>query len=606
MNSKKEIVSNIKMILCIVISFLELDIGLRYLTYNDYPFYSYLRFSPLGFSLSWIILLIGLMLFLSKRAKKIVYIIFLFISCLLTYSQYLHFEIMGRFYSINDIFLLKEASNYLDYAIEKTDLSILIVLIISLLTAVLTILTINRTKEYKKDKLDKIFIIGMTIILSIGFRVSAYINLGQVEEGDGYGASMSGKAAYQEFTDPSKTLQVAGLYENFYRGIYRYITEKITDNTEEQEEQIEEYLKENNKTIIPNEYTGIFKDKNIIYILMESIDSFLINEKVMPTLYTLQQEGLNFTNKYTPFFGGGQTINTEFAVNTGLYSPNNENIYSLNNTYQTSLANMLKKNGYSAVSLHFNNGFYYNRKNFHQNLGYTNHYALSDMQIDNDKYNYEYDSNLIKSDKVYELISREDKFLTFITTYSTHLPYNETNPRCQNQPYNLKGPNVELTCIYNLARDTDEMIKLLIERLEKEKKLDDTVLVFVTDHYLYGYSQITEIKNENNEYLLQNTPFIIWSNQIEHQDIDILLDSADILPTLLNMLGIDYDPNLYIGEDVFYQNRKDYIYFNEDTYYDGENFYDIKSKSGSTTIYQEIKNTIQFNNNLISTNYLKE
>ena len=74
---------------------------------------------------------------------------------------------------------------------------------------------------------------------------------------------------------------------------------------------------------------------------------------------------------------------------------------------------------------------------------------------------------------------------------------------------------------------------------------------------------------------------------------------------ILNMLNIEYDPNLYIGEDAFSKNRKNYIYFNEDTYYDGQTLYDINNYNKDKAIYKEIKETIQFNDNLINTDYLK-
>lgn len=600
----KEKKLNIIMIILIIISFLIPDIGLRFITYKDYQFYSYVNFPPIGFSISWIIISIGIIIFLPKKLKKIFYIIALILSNIIAYSQYLHFEIMGRFYNINDMFLIKEGAEYFNYAIEKTNIKILIILIISLISGILVTIIINNIKENKKDKLDKIFIIGIISLLSIGFRVSAYLNFGQVK--DAFSASVHGGTIYKEFIDPTKTLQVTGIYENFYRGIYIYVKNKLIDNSKEKTKEIEKYLKENKKELQPNEYTGIYENKNIIYILLESIDSFLINEEVMPTLYKLQNEGLNFTQKYTPYFGGGQTINSEFAANTGLYANTESNIYNLNNTYRTSMANLFKQNGYSTDSLHFNEGFYYNRRSFHKNLGYTNHYALSDMDnIDNDIFNYEYDSNLMISSKVSNLIVREEKFLTFLTTYSNHLPFDTQNPKCESRKYDLLGPNSELTCIKNLARDTDEMIKLLLEKLEQENIIDNTVLVFVTDHYLYGYSYIEQIKNETNEYLIQNTPFIVWSNNTQHKNIDTLVDTADILPTILNMFNIEYDPNLYIGEDAFRENRKNYIYFNEDTYYDGKKLYDINNNSDNTTIYKEIKETIKFNNNMISVNYLK-
>ena len=72
------------------------------------------------------------------------------------------------------------------------------------------------------------------------------------------------------------------------------------------------------------------------------------------------------------------------------------------------------------------------------------------------------------------------------------------------------------------------------------------------------------------------------------------------------MFAIKYDPNLYVGEDAFSKERKNYVYFNTETYYDGNQLYDINNKSNNKEIYQEIKEIIKFNNSLLDTNYLKE
>ena len=287
-----------------------------------------------------------------------------------------------------------------------------------------------------------------------------------------------------------------------------------------------------------------------IYILIPIIIVLLF----IPTLKNINfgldlQGGFEILYKIKPLSGNGELTGED-----------------LNNTYKTSFANKFKEVGYNTASIHFNNGFYYNRKEFHENLGYDNHYALKDMKLNHKKYDYEYDSNLLKDEKVADLIVREDKFLTYIITYSAHLPYAPDDIKCKEINYGLRGTNEELTCIKNFAKETDEMIRLLIKKLNEEKKLDDTVLIFTTDHYIYGYSYISDLRKESNVYKLQNTPFIIWSKNIEHKDIDILLDSADILPTIFNMFDISYDPNLYIGEDVFSKNRKNYVYFNEETY----------------------------------------
>ena len=121
-----------------------------------------------------------------------------------------------------------------------------------------------------------------------------------------------------------------------------------------------------------------------------------------------------------------------------------------------------------------------------------------------------------------------------------------------------------------LANDTDKMLKTLVSKLKKAGKLDDTVIVLVSDHYVYGYSDEDYValkKNvENDRKALQNTPFVIWSSDMEHMEVDTIMDTADILPTMLNLLGIDYNPNMYMGTDVFSTNHDHFVWFADGSY----------------------------------------
>lgn len=605
-NNIKNIIMNIIIIIMITLSFWIIDFGIRYLSYKSFKFYSYKQIIPSLFTFGWSSIFIGVFYLIKQKKRQIFYLISLIIANLIILSQYLHFIILQRFYGINDIFLAKEGSYYIGFALLKIDIKILSIIFLSLLFG---IISINLSKKYHETYRDKPYFIFTTIIsifIALICFGCARISFGNNIE-ENYKASVNDLAAYKDFTNPTKNIQVAGLYETIPRSIVFYIKDKINDNTKKRIEEINNYIDNNQKTITPNEYTGIFKDKNLIVIHMESVDTFFINEEAMPTLHTLANEGLNFTNRYAPIFGGGATINSEYALNTGLYSSQEGNSYNYNNTYKTSLANIFKNNGYNTNSIHFNSGFYYNRKELHQNLGYNNHYALLDMDnMDNDKYKYQYDSNLMKNEKVVDLIIPDNKFLTFITTYSAHLPYDYTNSLCQHNNYRVRfnGDN-ELSCIYNLAYDTDEMIRLLLEKLKNKNILNNTVIVLASDHHAYSYSKINDVKNTDNNYLLLHTPLIIWSTDIEAKNIDIPVDTTDILPTIYNLFGISYNPNLYVGEDIFSTTRNNYIYFNEDVYYKDNTLYDISTNPGETSIYKEIKETIKFNNNLIESNYLK-
>jgi len=458
-----------------------------------------------------------------------------------------------------------------------------------------------------------------TVLLVGGCRLIANYKLGEMQDPTTWKAAYYAKSIYVDYNNQNKSLEVSGTYEFIFRSGYLYIKDLLFSNREELVAKVDGIIGDKHDIVsTSNEYTGIFKDKNVIYILMESVDSWLVTEEIMPTLYKLSNEGLNFVNRYSPAFGGGQTINSEFSMNTGLYSLNNSKaIYNFDkNNFKYSLANMLKNNGYSAASIHTNTGNFYNRTLFHNALGYDNHYALDDMKnINHTDYNYYNDSSLVKNDDVYDLIVRDDKFFSFIISYSPHIPYDDTNDRCVTNPYNLKVEgNKELSCIRNLARETDEMLRVLIERLKEDNKLDDTVLVLATDHYTYGYEDqesIKEYKGTDNNYLLQKVPLVIWSNDLEHKEVNELVDTADILPTLLNMLGISYNPNYYVGTDVFSENHEDFVYFDNSIFYDGNILYTGYQVSSEESKYvndiiSTIKKKITLNDNIILSDYFKE
>jgi len=169
-------------------------------------------------------------------------------------------------------------------------------------------------------------------------------------------------------------------------------------------------------------------------------------------------------------------------------------------------------------------------------------------------------------------------------------------------PYDIEKYSEEEMIYRTLAHDTDEAIGTLIDKLEKKGILDNTVLVLVSDHYVYGYSDgdyVALKKNVlNDQKELQNTPFIIWSKDMEPKKIDKILDTADILPTVLNMLGIAYNPNKYMGIDIFSDNADDFVWFSDGSF--------IKSKNCSLSdeaILTKSNYNIKKNKDILLTNY---
>lgn len=567
------------------------------------------------FSLSWM-LLIGLIIYLVKNKVKMLIYNLLSIFWLVVFLVHICYcQEMGKFMVFSDLFVAGEGLQYVGSVFVSLDW-------LMVLTGIFNIACmIGVNKLIGKDLAKKEYtgrnskLIVLFLLFFISFRLVALVSLGTESKYESYEnlweSNYNAKSIYINYINPNTSMYVSGLYEYGLRAVYKYYYNLITVDRDALKEEIDVYNSLYSNDYKENEMTGIFKDKNVIYILMESIDSWIIDEDTMPTLSYMQKTGLNFTKRYSPFFNGGQTINSEFAMNTGLYAITDyDTIYDIDTVdYNYSLANTLKKNGYSVNSFHANTGKFYNRSSFHKLLGYENHYAIKDLQdegkLDKD-INYFVDTNMINNKKIANLITGNgsDKFLSFITTYSAHLDYKNYNPVYKLVEGNIENKySTEEEYIYrSLAHDTDDFLKELLEVLEEKNLIDNTVLVLVSDHYVYGYSNSDYVAEQkgvtNSRKLLQNTPFIIWSKDMESKNVNTILDTTDILPTLLNMLGIKYNPNNYMGDDVFADYHDDFVWFSDGSFID-----DSSTSLSRSQMYAKANFNIIKNRNILLTNY---
>ena len=156
-----------------------------------------------------------------------------------------------------------------------------------------------------------------------------------------------------------------------------------------------------------------------------------------------------------------------------------------------------------------------------------------------------------------------EKFVDYIITYTNHMPFNPEKGNCkmlldldskdaENTSYDL----TEEDCARRQAKETDYMIELLLKELKERELLDKTTIVVFTDHYLYTLSDKTildKYKNTSNN-LINHTPFFIYTNNKDKKTIKTVTSQLNILPTVLNLFGIEYNPNYYLGQDALGKN----------------------------------------------------
>ena len=419
-----------------------------------------------------------------------------------------------------------------------------------------------------------------------------------------------------EFSNPNKCMKIVGFYKFIQIDFFKtYLTLNIFPRKEEKEEL--EYLKNIYKDIkmhSKNEYTGIFKDKNIIFVQLESMDIFLLNEKNTPTLHSLKNNSFVFTEHYSYKSSAGPTFNSEFCVNTGFYTPLsiNSNSYDLyKNTFNT-LPKMFKKLGYELKAFHFNYPEFYSRDVNYLGWGYDKFLSL--MKTTNDYKDIDsagLDTELLKNKIFYEeIFNIKGRFLYFFITYSVHFPYYNKykthsyyilNKKFDNKiPENLQEDDVAKI----LAEETDEMVKLLMEGLKKHNLYNNTIIVFYTDHSVgFANNKILSKYKITYDQRINHTPFFIWSSNMKEKIINKVNSQLDILPTILNLFGIPFQEKSMIGRDIFDNNNLGIAFFDDYSWIDGK----ILVNNGNITKLQNISdNEIDKNYILKTTQEVRE
>lgn len=561
-----------KVVFLLALPFILIDLITRLMGHNI-KFFSVYRLVPNLFTLTWVMLFLGICLSFKDKIGKIIYSFFAFFSLSMFLLQNVYFSMTKNYFSFT---LLESASEGKAYILDTILNCNKLVYVFFLLILGLFIFCI---KKYPKNKkFNKYILINISVIFLILHLITPLF-LGRANTTLVWSTWKNPRNVYNLYNDSNKSMRVSGIYEYTFRNFYVSFLRKEKTNEEELRELEEIYSKEVTKS--KNSYTNKYKGKNIIFLQLEGIDNWLLNKNDTPTLYSMLNNSISFKNHYSFYTGGGSTFNSEFAVNTGFIVPlsYNRNSYSFNkNSFPYSMPRLFKEQGYSVNAFHMNTGEFYSRTINYKNWGYDNYYGLIDMYKFDDS-SYELDRTMFANPEYVDLMFPEDtNFVDYIITYSTHMPFNNSKGVCK-MLYNLDNIDKEVEfsqmseeeCARRQTKETDYMVSLLLQELKTRGLYDNTVIVVFSDHYLYtleDQSILSKYKNTKNN-LINKTPFFIWSSKGERKDINQVTSQLNILPTVFNLMGIDYNPNYYIGVDALGKNYSGIVFFSDYSWYDG-------------------------------------
>ena len=555
----------------LAVPFILMDVFVRYLASEVNYSQDSMVLPSILFSVIWILFVIVVAINIGGKIGRIVYGVCFSMFFVAFLVNCVYFPYTGFFFSFNLLSLAGEGSAYIKSTILNT--SPFVYAVVFVILAIGIIMIKKFPAKHKRNFL-------MVCIVSVAFIILHLLipNLyGNANDALKWNTWRNPRNVYENFNDSNKSIKVCGFYEYVARDFHvTFLKTKQKEDSNEIAFLNDAFAK--TTTHERNDYTGIFEGKNLIFLQLEGLDTWLFNSEYTPNLYSMLEHSLIFNEHYSYYNGGGSTFNSEFAVNTGFITPISyiQNAYTFSsNEFTYSMPNIFKTRGYDVNVFHMNKGEYYSRKLNYQKWGYDNYYGLQDMEQYSD-ITYQLDRELILNETFYEKMFQQDHpFVHYLITYTPHMPYQATSGKGRYLAHEKYGNEIpELTeeeCARMYAGETDKMIGLLMEALKENGLLENTVIVAYADHYMYTLSDKTILDKykQTNNNLINKTPFFIWSYGLQAETFSKVNSQLDILPTTLNLFGIDYKEEHYIGCDIMDENYRGYAFFSDYSWYDG-------------------------------------
>ncbi|MFJ8264751.1 LTA synthase family protein [Peribacillus asahii] len=505
--------------------------------------------------ISFLLLVLGVSIFL-KESKRTPYI--LVMSTLITFVLFANLMFFRFFNDFLTIPVLFQTSNMSDLGssvhelMNVTDLFYFVDLfILILLVKYRPAAIVQRTWNQKSRKAWVFFVLGVTFF---------HLALAEAERPE-----LLTRTFDREILVKNMGAYQYHLYDLFLQT--KSSTQRaLADGSELTE--IENYVRANQKEPAADLF-GIAKGKNVIMISLESLQSFVINEKVngkeiTPFLNEFIKESYYFDNFYHQT-GQGKTSDSEFIIENSLYPLGRGAVFFTNaqNEYKA-MPEILTEHGYFTASLHANHRSFWNRDIMYDALGYQHFYDSDAYKTtEENSVNWGLKDKEFFSQSINHLKEMQEPYYAKFITLTNHFPFTLNEEDRTIDQYNSSSNT--LNRYFPTVRYMDEAVEQFIHDLKREGLYDNSIIVLYGDHY--GIS-----KNHNDamsQFLgkditpfetvqLQRVPLIIHIPGQEGQTISHVAGQIDVRPTLLHLLGIQTDNYMELGNDLF---ANDYVDF---------------------------------------------
>lgn len=575
-----------------------------------------------------------------EKINFYIVLIILFILGILFSTQCVFFNSFKTYFALSNLGLSDQLTSFFGETI-KCILKNTLYIIIFMLPFILYII-LNKKISLKRNKLYNYISYGiLTFIFLCAFLLHMNLTKGKIN---------STYDLYHNVNEVSLNIEKLGVlnsYElDFYRLLFGFDAKIVNVNIEENIEDKEDVVSytpntldidfnkytSNNDIIkinqymmsdagsMKNEYTGMFEGYNLIYITAESFSELGVSKELTPTLYKMINTGFVFDNYYTP--NVLSTIGGEFQSLTGLYPDSSilPKWRSGTNYFPYGLATVFSDLGYDTFAYHNNSYVFQDRNLYLKSQGFNNFLACYNGIEKRMNCNLwpQSDDEMMKV-TLPDYINSESPFLAYYMTVSGHFEYSFSD-NCMSEKHQalVKDLNLSEEAKAYIATqiELDRSLQTLIDSLEKAGKLDKTVFVLLADHYPYELSMnaVNSLSSYQRDDVVEvnHNALIIWNSELEEVHIEKACMSSDVLPTVYNLFGIDYDSRLFTGRDILSTSSGIAIFRNHSwvtdygTYFANTGKFEAKkevSEDYVKSINDLVNNRLNISKLIVDTNY---
>ncbi|MFW6046708.1 MAG: LTA synthase family protein, partial [Candidatus Woesearchaeota archaeon] len=526
-------------------------------------------------NLSVLLIIASIILFLpSFKVQLVVTSIIFGLQVLISYINVTLHNVFGQVATVDMLKLINEATR----AVEASFINVKTLLGFAILFSLFLYTNIKifkkvKDKEPRGIKLKFSFAVVLVLMISQITGFGAYAQQSNalqtladdhersLIENDGY--------LYDTLVFQAESLKRFGTFSYYFRGIGNTFSYLNGNERQELVKNVQDYINDSPEAPV-NEYTGVSEDNNAIVLMAESLEWAAIDPELTPNLHSLKQNSVSMSNFHSKSktniseaqgFLGSYPLEQSFGNNL----PGTPDL--MQNNFDHSLPNVLKDQGYEGGDYFINHEKdFYNRDKTHENFGFNDVYDVSDFDIKDNEIeewgDWVLDSEVVKGSMDKIAPETDSPFFTWMTTMLMHGPY-EGNYRLEpyfedmddmgwENPYKDTEIEKQFRHYMATAMDVDRAVKLLMDNLEDRGILDETTILMYGDHQAY-YNNLGPITKGVEEYYEPDNykvPFMIYDENLPAKEVDDFSSLYDILPTILDLLGINYKKNMYMGNSV--------------------------------------------------------